>query len=153
MVIAKRTHPFPSRTRQLSSSAPMVLQVKLWESRTSPGLFYFRTDRDVEQAKCRTTSDMTDPGRMSGTALRHRLCWPRSGCRLLFAALAKTSLARGRRQSARKCFRTDRDVEQAQRRTTSDVTDPGPQVWGYLAALPTVGRCSALSGFDPSTRQ
>ena len=36
-------------------------------------------------------------------------------------------------------FRTDRDVEQAQRRTTSDVTDPGPQVWGYLAALPTVG--------------
>ena len=29
-------HPIPSRTRKLSMVAPMVLQLKLWESRSSP---------------------------------------------------------------------------------------------------------------------
>src|SRR5690606_13089484 len=37
VAIAKRSHPFPSRTRKLSSSAPMVVRVRPCESRTSPG--------------------------------------------------------------------------------------------------------------------
>ena len=41
VAIAKRQHPFPSRTRKLSSSAPMVLHREaVWESRTPPKIFY-----------------------------------------------------------------------------------------------------------------
>jgi hypothetical protein len=36
VIIAPMKHPIPSRTRQLSMVAPMVLQLKLWESRSSP---------------------------------------------------------------------------------------------------------------------
>ena len=38
VVIARRPNPIPSRTRPLSSSAPMVLRLKAWESRSLPGL-------------------------------------------------------------------------------------------------------------------
>jgi hypothetical protein len=39
-IIPEGSHPFPSRTRKLSPSGPMVLQGStLWESRSSPGLF------------------------------------------------------------------------------------------------------------------
>ena len=38
VVIARGTHPIPSRTRPLSPSAPIVLCLKAWESRTLPGL-------------------------------------------------------------------------------------------------------------------
>ena len=38
MIIAKGPHPIPFRTRKLSSSAPMVLCLKTWKSRTLPAL-------------------------------------------------------------------------------------------------------------------
>ena len=38
VIIAKGPHPIPSRTRKLSPSAPMVLCLKIWKSRTLPGL-------------------------------------------------------------------------------------------------------------------
>ena len=34
VIIAKGPHPIPFRTRKLSPSAPMVLCLKIWESRT-----------------------------------------------------------------------------------------------------------------------
>ena len=38
VVIARSLHPIPFRTRPLNSSAPMVLRLKTWESRSLPGL-------------------------------------------------------------------------------------------------------------------
>lgn len=38
VVLAKSLNPIPSRTRPLNSSAPMVLWLKPWESRSLPGL-------------------------------------------------------------------------------------------------------------------
>ena len=38
VIIAAGKHPTPSRTRQLSAAAPMVLRLKTWESRSSPDL-------------------------------------------------------------------------------------------------------------------
>ena len=38
VVIARAKHPIPSRTRQLSAVAPMVLHLKVWESRSPPNL-------------------------------------------------------------------------------------------------------------------
>ena len=37
MIIAKGPHPIPFRTRKLRPSAPMVLCLKTWKSRTLPG--------------------------------------------------------------------------------------------------------------------
>ena len=43
VTMERRPHPFPFRTRSLSSSSPMVLQsYVLWESRTLPGLHLYR---------------------------------------------------------------------------------------------------------------
>src|ERR1700735_5571882 len=38
VVLARSLTPIPSRTRPLNSSAPMVLWLKPWESRSLPGL-------------------------------------------------------------------------------------------------------------------
>ena len=38
VVIARGLHPIPSRTRPLNPSAPMVLCLKAWKSRSLPGL-------------------------------------------------------------------------------------------------------------------
>ena len=38
VIIARVKHPVPSRTRPLSTVAPMVLHLKVWESRSSPNL-------------------------------------------------------------------------------------------------------------------
>ena len=38
MVIARSLYPIPSRTRPSKSSAPMVLSLKAWKSRSPPGL-------------------------------------------------------------------------------------------------------------------
>ena len=38
MIIAPAKHPIPSRTRPLSATAPMVLRLKSWESRSPPNL-------------------------------------------------------------------------------------------------------------------
>lgn len=43
VVLAKSLNPIPSRTRPLNSSAPMVLWLKPWESRSLPGLPRTRT--------------------------------------------------------------------------------------------------------------
>ena len=42
VIIAKVLHPIPFRTRKLSLSAPMVLCLKIWESRSLPAnnIFY-----------------------------------------------------------------------------------------------------------------
>ena len=37
VIIAKGQYPIPYRTRKSSPSAPMVLCLKAWESRTLPG--------------------------------------------------------------------------------------------------------------------
>ena len=41
VIIAKGLHPIPFRTRKLSPSAPMVLCLKIWKSRTLPGLLNY----------------------------------------------------------------------------------------------------------------
>src|ERR1700691_5073513 len=38
VVIARSLYPIPSRTRPSKSSAPMVLSLKAWKSRSPPGL-------------------------------------------------------------------------------------------------------------------
>ena len=38
VVLAWSLNPFPSRTRPLNSTAPMVLSLKTWKSRSLPGL-------------------------------------------------------------------------------------------------------------------
>ena len=38
VALARRSDPIPSRTRPSNASAPMVLCLKTWESRSSPGL-------------------------------------------------------------------------------------------------------------------
>lgn len=38
VVMAGSLHPIPSRTRSLKSPALMVLRLKAWESKSSPGL-------------------------------------------------------------------------------------------------------------------
>ena len=38
VVIARAKHPIPSRSRPLSAVAPMVLHLKVWESRSPPNL-------------------------------------------------------------------------------------------------------------------
>src|SRR5205807_667787 len=38
VVIARSLYPIPSRTRPSKSSAPMVLSLKAWKSRSLPGL-------------------------------------------------------------------------------------------------------------------
>ncbi len=40
VIIAKVLYPIPFRTRKSSPSAPMVLCLKTWKSRTSPALTY-----------------------------------------------------------------------------------------------------------------
>ena len=42
VVRAKGPHPFPSRTRKLSPSAPMLLGPEPWESRPVPGTLYLK---------------------------------------------------------------------------------------------------------------
>ena len=42
VIIAKGQYPIPFRTRKSSPSAPMVLCLKTWESRTLPGNKYFK---------------------------------------------------------------------------------------------------------------
>ena len=45
VVIARSLYPIPSRTRPSKSSAPMVLSLKAWKSRSPPGLP--RTERKI----------------------------------------------------------------------------------------------------------
>ena len=49
MVLARGPNPIPSRTRPLNSSAPMVLSLKTWESRSLPGQLRTGRLRDAKQ--------------------------------------------------------------------------------------------------------
>src|SRR5665213_4310276 len=58
VVLARSLNPIPSRTRPLNSSAPMVLWLKPWESRSLPGLprtkqFLFRYLNQKTPFPCR----------------------------------------------------------------------------------------------------
>src|SRR5947209_7170930 len=58
VVLARSLNPIPSRTRPLNSSAPMVLWLKPWESRSLPGLprtkqFLFRFHDQTSAASLR----------------------------------------------------------------------------------------------------
>ena len=53
MIIAKGPYPIPSRTRKSSPSAPMVLCLKTWESRTLPGLKIMKIASSLKSLKKR----------------------------------------------------------------------------------------------------
>ena len=53
VIIAKGPHPIPFRTRKLSPSAPMVLCLKIWKSRTLPGLKIMKIASSLKSLKKR----------------------------------------------------------------------------------------------------
>ena len=53
VIIAKGPHPIPFRTRKLSPSAPMVLCLKIWESRTLPGFKIMKIASSLKSLKKR----------------------------------------------------------------------------------------------------
>ena len=53
VIFAKGPHPIPSRTRKLSPSAPMVLCLKTWKSRTLPGLKIMKIASSLKSLKKR----------------------------------------------------------------------------------------------------
>ena len=53
VIIAKGPHPIPFRTRKLSPSAPMVLCLKIWESRTLPGYKIMKIASSLKSLKKR----------------------------------------------------------------------------------------------------
>ena len=53
VIIAKGPHPIPSRTRKLSPSAPMVLCLKIWKSRTLPGFKIMKIASSLKSLKKR----------------------------------------------------------------------------------------------------
>ena len=53
MIIAKGSYPIPFRTRKSSPSAPMVLYLKIWESRTLPGLKIMKIASSLKSLKKR----------------------------------------------------------------------------------------------------
>ena len=57
VALARSPNPIPSRTRPLNSSAPMVLCLKTWESRSLPGLQ--KTDKNPSQQPKHTTQKHT----------------------------------------------------------------------------------------------
>src|SRR5436305_10093105 len=66
VTLARRTHPFPSRTRQLSSSAPMVLHRQLCGRVGSRPVFFERPDL-TDRAFC--ISAMISPDSVAQAAL------------------------------------------------------------------------------------
>ena len=66
VVLARSLNPIPSRTRPLNSSAPMVLWLKPWESRSLPGLQSTspQSPHDVVQSKHKRRPGLK-PGRRS----------------------------------------------------------------------------------------
>ena len=53
VIIAKGPHPIPYRTRKLSLSAPMVLCLKIWKSRTLPGFKIMKIASSLKSLKKR----------------------------------------------------------------------------------------------------
>ncbi len=60
MAIARAKHPIPSRTRQLSAVAPMVLRLKTWESRSPPNLERNAT-KNLSTKKTTTVAGWSSP--------------------------------------------------------------------------------------------
>ncbi len=60
VVIARSLYPIPSRTRPSKSSAPMVLSLKAWKSRSLPGLP--RTERFIPLHPLRTKAPRKTAG-------------------------------------------------------------------------------------------
>lgn len=62
MSIAKWPHPFPSRTRQLSTSAAMVLCKRAWESSSMPEDFFVYTviDNVVSYSELKMEIDINE---------------------------------------------------------------------------------------------
>ena len=56
VALARSLNPIPSRTRPLNSSAPMVLCLKTWESRSSPGLPRTRPPHNARAQHAQSTS-------------------------------------------------------------------------------------------------
>jgi hypothetical protein len=61
VVLARSLNPIPSRTRPLNSSAPMVLWLKPWESRSLPGLQ--RTDQNLFTSNTKNAAPAHKPER------------------------------------------------------------------------------------------
>ena len=53
MIIAKGSYPIPFRTRKSSLSAPMVLCLKTWKSRTLPGKINMKIASSLKSLKKR----------------------------------------------------------------------------------------------------
>ena len=82
VTMAERLNPIPSRTRPLNAPAPMVLHLKVWESRSLPGL---RNMRRVFQAKY--------PQRHSGSRNMRRVIYFCSDISSLQSSPARENLA------------------------------------------------------------
>ena len=61
VALARSPNPIPSRTRPLNSSAPMVLCLKTWESRSLPGLQ--RTDQNLFTSNTKNAAPAHKPER------------------------------------------------------------------------------------------
>ena len=61
VALARSPNPIPSRTRPLNSSAPMVLCLKTWESRSLPGLQ--KTDKTSTSQRQNQTQKHRDTNR------------------------------------------------------------------------------------------
>src|SRR3954465_10402492 len=81
VVLARSLNPIPSRTRPLNSSAPMVLWLKPWESRSLPDLP--RTKQFLF-----TCHDQTERRLPPG---RRRFCFATGNVPVAIAAPARTS--------------------------------------------------------------
>src|SRR6201992_961407 len=98
VVLARSLNPIPSRTRPLNSSAPMVLWLKPWESRSLPRLprtkqFLFRCHRPANAA--------FPPGRGVFVFVRKiDIAIRRSRFPIRFAALRATADQRKQRRAA-----------------------------------------------------
>ena len=53
MIIAKELYPIPFRTRKSSLSAPMVLCLKTWKSRTLPAINFMKIKSSLKSVKKR----------------------------------------------------------------------------------------------------
>src|ERR1700674_5828474 len=72
VVLARSLNPIPSRTRPLNSSAPMVLWLKPWESRSLPGLP--RTKQFL--FTCHDRTNAASPRRRGVFLFGGLVCWP-----------------------------------------------------------------------------
>src|SRR6476661_9532910 len=66
VVLARGLIPFPYRTRPLNSSAPMVLRLKAWKSRSLPGLPRTDVSRNHDARLLRGAKPRLENGRPRG---------------------------------------------------------------------------------------